>query len=49
MAPSFLHDALEVWLRNGTKNEIREAATKAYAKNQKNLGSGTADGFSDLK
>ncbi|MDA7881732.1 hypothetical protein N9A94_05450 [Akkermansiaceae bacterium] len=30
-----LHDALEVWLRDGTKKEIREAAAKAYAKNQK--------------
>ncbi|MDG1671991.1 MAG: hypothetical protein P8H96_14075 [Akkermansiaceae bacterium] len=45
MTPSFLRDALEVWLRNGTKKGIREAATKAYAKNQKNLGSGTADSF----
>ena len=29
-----LHDALEIWLKNGSKKEIREAAVKAYAKNQ---------------
>ena len=48
MAPSFLHDALEVWLRNGIKNEIREAA-KAYAKNQKISVRGPRTVFSDLK
>lgn len=30
-----LRDALEVWLRNGTRPEIRMAAAKAYATNQK--------------
>lgn len=30
-----LHDAIEVWLKNGTKSQIREAAAMAYAKNQK--------------
>jgi hypothetical protein len=29
-----LHDAIEVWLRNGAPAEIRTAAAKAYAKNQ---------------
>ena len=29
-----LHDALEIWLKGGSKNEMREAAAKAYAKNQ---------------
>jgi len=30
-----LHDAAEVWLRGGSRNEMRKAAAKAYAKNQK--------------
>ena len=30
-----LHDAIEVWLKNGNKSQIREAAAMAYAKNQK--------------
>jgi hypothetical protein len=30
-----LHDAAEVWLKNGTKAQMREAAAKAYARNQK--------------
>lgn len=30
-----LRDALEVWLRNGPRSEIRMAAAKAYATNQK--------------
>ncbi|YCM43106.1 hypothetical protein V2O64_17500 [Verrucomicrobiaceae bacterium 227] len=30
-----LHDALEIWLKGGSKNDMREAAAKAYAKNQK--------------
>jgi len=30
-----LHDAIEIWLKKGTKAEMREAAAKAYAKNQK--------------
>lgn len=30
-----LHDAAEVWLRNGSRDQIRQAAAKAYARNQK--------------
>ena len=30
-----LHDSLEVWLDSGSKTKMREAAGKAYAKNQK--------------
>jgi len=30
-----LHDALEVWMRGGSTDEIRAAAARAYAKNQK--------------
>ncbi|MEN8694271.1 MAG: hypothetical protein ACN4GG_00845 [Akkermansiaceae bacterium] len=30
-----LHDALEIWLKKGGRKEIYEAASKAYAKNQK--------------
>lgn len=30
-----LHDALEVWLQDGSRTQMREAAAKAYAKNQK--------------
>lgn len=30
-----LHDCIEVWLRDGTRTAHREAAAKAYAKNQK--------------
>ena len=44
-----LHDALEVWLRNGSKKEIREAAAKAYAKNQKISVKGARTVFSELK
>jgi hypothetical protein len=29
-----LRDALEVWLRGGSRSEIRQAAAQAYAKNQ---------------
>jgi len=43
-----LHDALEVWLRNGSKKEIREAASKAYAKNQKIPVRSARTVFSDL-
>lgn len=31
-----LRDALDVWLRGGPRSEIRMAAAKAYATNQKN-------------
>ena len=44
-----LHDALEVWLKDGSKKEIREAAAKAYAKNQKISTKGARTIFSDLK
>ncbi len=30
-----LHDAIEIWLKNGSLQEIRNTAAKAYAKNQK--------------
>lgn len=30
-----LHDALEKWLRDGNRNDLREAAATAYARNQK--------------
>ncbi len=30
-----LHDAIEVWINDGSLNDIRKAAGKAYAKNQK--------------
>ena len=44
-----LHEALEVWLRDGTKKEIREAAAKAYAKNQNISVRGARTVFSELK
>lgn len=44
-----LHDSLEVWLRNGSKKEIREAAAKAYAKNQNISVKGARTVFSELK
>lgn len=44
-----LHDALEVWLRDGSKKEIREAAAKAYAKNQNISVRSARTVFSDLK
>jgi len=43
-----LHDALEVWLRNGSKKEIREAAAKAYAKNQKISVKGARTVFAEM-
>jgi hypothetical protein len=43
-----LHDALEVWFKNGSKKEIREAAAKAYAKNQKISVKGARTVFADL-
>lgn len=44
-----LHDALEVWLDNGTKNDIREAAAKAYSKNQNISVNGARSVFAKLK
>lgn len=43
-----LHDAIEVWLNNGSKAQIREAAAKAYAKNQKISVKGAHTVFPDL-
>lgn len=43
-----LHDAIETWRLGGSKSEIRNAAGKAYAKNQK-ISTRAATGiFSDL-
>lgn len=44
-----LHDAIEVWLKNGSKTQIREAAAKAYAKNQKISVRAARGIFSELK
>jgi len=44
-----LRDALEVWLRNGTRSEIRMAAAKAYAANQKISVTAAAGVFSKLE
>jgi hypothetical protein len=44
-----LHDAIEVWLKKGTKTQIREAAAKAYAKNQKIPVKGARTVFAELK
>lgn len=44
-----LHDAIEVWLRNGSKKEIREAAAKAYARNQKISVKGARTVFAELE
>ena len=44
-----LHDALEVSLKNGSKKEIRAAAAKAYAKNQKISVKGALTVFADLE
>ena len=43
-----LHDSLEVWLKDGSKKEIREAAAKAYAKNQRISVKGGRTVFADL-
>lgn len=43
-----LHDAIEVWLKDGNKKEIREAAAKAYAKNQKISIKGARTVFAEL-
>lgn len=44
-----LRDALEVWLRNGTRSEIRLAAAKAYAANQSISVKAAAGVFSKLE
>ncbi len=44
-----LHDALEIWLKNGSKKEIREAAARAYAKNQKISVRGAQTVFPEIK
>lgn len=44
-----LHDALEVWFKDGSKKEMREAASKAYAKNQKISTRGARTVFSEIK
>ena len=44
-----LHDAIEVWLKNGSKAQIREAAAKAYAKNQKISVKGARTVFANLE
>ena len=44
-----LHDALEVWLKEGSRNEIREAAAKAYARNQKISVKGAKTVFAEAK
>lgn len=43
-----LHDSVEVWLKNGSRKEMREAAAKAYAKNQKISVKGARTVFRDL-
>lgn len=44
-----LHDALEIWLKDGSKNDMREAAAKAYAKNQKISVKGARTVFAEPK
>lgn len=44
-----LHDSLEIWLKNGTRTQMREAAAKAYAKNQKISVKGARTVFTDLE
>lgn len=44
-----LHEGLEVWFRGGTRKEIREAAAKAMAKNQKISVRAARGIFSDLE
>ncbi len=44
-----LHDSLEVWLKNGTRSQMREAAAEAYARNQKISVKGARTVFSDLE
>jgi hypothetical protein len=43
-----LHEAIEIWLKDGSKTQIREAAAKAYAKNQKISIKGARTVFADL-
>ena len=44
-----LHDAVEVWLKNGTPSQMREAAAKAYGKNQKISTKAARTIFTELK
>ena len=44
-----LHDAIELWLTNRSKAQIRESAAKAYAKNQKISLKGARTVFAPLK
>lgn len=44
-----LHDALEVWFKQGSMSEIRQAAGKAYAKNQKIRESAARGVFANLQ
>lgn len=43
-----LHDAAEVWLKDGSKKATREAAAKAYAKNQKIAVKGARTIFAEI-
>jgi hypothetical protein len=44
-----LRDALEVWLRGGSREEIRMAAARAYASNQKISVKAAAGVFANLR
>ena len=44
-----LHDCIEVWLKGGTRPQHREAAAKAYARNQKISVKAARGIFADLK
>lgn len=44
-----LHDAIEVWLVNGSRAQVRDAAGRAYAKNQKISFSAARGVFSNLE
>lgn len=44
-----LHDAIEIWLKKGTPSQVREAAAKAYGKNQKISTKAARTIFTDLK
>lgn len=44
-----LHDALEIWLKDGSRKDLREAAVKAYAKNQKISTKGAGTIFAELE
>jgi hypothetical protein len=44
-----LHHAIEIWLKDGTRPQIREAAARAYARNQKISTKAALTVFTDLK